>query len=395
MISDMEQLLYQYNPHWANSEIKNGYIERPLVFSTLVDQLSNKHIIFLSGLRRIGKTTIMRMMIQHLLKSEKVEPHKVFYVSLDNYLLRDSNLFDIINEYRKIHDIKYDEFTYFFLDEVTYLKDYEQQLKNLYDLNNCKIFASSSNASVLKSSKAYLTGRSRLIEIPPLDYNDYLLFKNIKIQHADFHFHEKYFLEFLKTGGIPEYILSDDVAYIQDLIDDIIYKDIIARHQLKNPKLLQDFFLLLMERAGKQFSITKMAKILAISTETAKRYLEYFADTYLIYLVERHGKTNERILSPKKIYAADLGIRNLYTGFRDIGALFENYVYLKIRHLKPEYLYENKTEIDFITNEFLIEAKYKNAEMSPKQEQLFNSITDREKIIVRDHFDLKLFDKFQ
>ena len=385
----MEQLFYQYNPHWTSSEVKNGYIERPEVFNTLLSQLSNKHIIFLSGLRRIGKTTLMRMMIYHLQKTENIQPQKMFYISLDNYLLRESNLFDIINEYRKIHDIKYDEFTYFFLDEVTYLKDYEQQLKNLYDLNNCKIFASSSNASILKSSKAFLTGRSRLIEIPPLDYEEYLQFKNIEIQQADFHFHEKYFLEFLKSGGIPEYVLSGDIAYLQDLVDDIIYKDIIARHQLKNPKLLQDFFLLLMERAGKQFSITKMAKILEISTETAKRYLEYFADTYLIHLVERHGKTNERILSPKKIYAADIGIRNFYTGFRDIGSIFENYVYLKIRHLHPEYLYENRTELDFITKDYLIEAKFKNAEMSPKQEALFNSISDRKKLIVRDHFDIK------
>lgn len=72
-----------------------------------------------------------------------------------------------------------------------------------------------------------------------------------------------------------------------------------------------------MERSGKQVSINKIASILKISTETSKRYLQYFADTYLIYLIERKGKTNEKLLSPKKVYATDIGIRSFFTGFRD------------------------------------------------------------------------------
>ncbi len=384
----MEQLFYQYNPHWENTPNVEKYIKRPRILDALISQFSNKHIVFLSGLRRVGKTTLMKMLINYLYSSASINPQKIFYISLDNYLLREKNLFEIINEFRKIHNIKYDEFVYIFFDEITYVKDYELQLKNLYDLNNCKIVASSSNASILKSKKPFLTGRSRLFEIPALDYEEFLMFKNIQIRSADNHLHDKYFLDFLKTGGIPEYVITNDVAYIQDLTDDIIFKDIVAQHQLRNPKVLQDFFLLLMERSGKQFSISKIAKILSISSETAKRYLEYFADTYLIYLVVRSGKTNERLLSPKKIYVSDLGIRNIYTGFRDIGALFENYVYLKIRHLNPKYLYENRTELDFVTDDYLIEAKFKNAELTKKQEEFFNSFSSKEKFIVRNHFDI-------
>jgi len=110
--------------------------------------------------------------------------------------------------------------------------------------------------------------------------------------------------------------------------------------QLSNRQVI---FITGLRRIGKTTLMRMLIRYL-----TAKRYLSYFAKTYLIYLVARHGKTNERILSPKKVYASDLGIRNLFTGFRNIGALFENYVFLKIRHLKPGYLYENKTEIDFL-----------------------------------------------
>ncbi len=385
----MEQILYQYNQHWENNFSKNKYFKRPFIFNELVEQINNKQVIFISGLRRIGKTSLMKMLINFLIENI-TSANKVFYVSLDNYLLQNNSLPEIIKKYRQIHNLKHNEFIYLFFDEITYIKDYEIQLKNLYDFGYCKIFASSSNASLLKNKKAFLTGRNRIIEVLPLDYKEYLHFKNIIIKKSDDHLHEKYFLDFLKTGGIPEYVLTNDIAYLQELVDDIIFKDIVAQHKLRNPKILKDFFLLLMERSGKQFSINKMASILKISTETAKRYLEYFAETYLIYLTERHGKTNERILSPKKIYSSDIGIKNLFTGFRDIGAVFENYIFLKIKHLKPKYLYENQTEIDFITeNKKLIEVKFKNAELNKKQQILFNNFNAKNKYIIKNNEDIE------
>lgn len=191
---------------------------------------------------------------------------------------------------------------------------------------------------------------------------------------------------------MPEFVLRNDVGYLKELVDDIIQKDIAAYHNIRNIQTLKDFFLLLMERAGKAVSINKLARILKISPDTAKRYLEMFADTYLIYLISRCGKTNERILSPKKIYAADLGIRTFFTGFRDKGSLFENYVFLKIKDKKPCYIYENGYEIDFLTDELsLIEVKY-HSTISEKQLFLFNKIKSKRKIIISSLRDMgKLF----
>ena len=118
------------------------------------------------------------------------------------------------------------------------------------------------------------------------------------------------------------------------LVDDIIQKDITAFHGLKNGDLLRDYFLLLMERSGKQISINKIANILKISPDTSKRYLSYFEDTYLIHLVSRWGKTNEKILTPKKIYSCDLGIKFLFHVDRDMGSYFVNYFYLLFRKKK-------------------------------------------------------------
>ena len=151
--------------------------------------------------------------------------------------------------------------------------------------------------------------------------------------------------------------------------------------------------MLLMERAGKSVSINKMARILEIAPDTAKRYLGLFEETFLIHLIPRHGKLNEQLRSPKKLYAADLGIRVLFTGYRDIGSLFENYVYLKIAHREPRFLIKDGIEIDFITaDSCLIEVKY-YAELRAKQQQVFDEYEASRKLVIGSVDDLQEFDE--
>jgi uncharacterized protein len=384
-----EQLLYRYNPWWEGEDFLKDIYERPELFRKMEKALNSKNIIILTGLRRVGKTCLMKLMIKFLLKEKKVSPKKIFYISLDDYLLADKSILEIVDEYRKIHKISFKEHIYLFLDEITFVKNFEQQLKNLYDSHKVKIFASSSSASVLKSKKAFLTGRCSVIEVLPLDFQEFLQFKKIKLSKSDLNLMESYFEDFLKSGGMPEYVLKGDMEYLKELVDDIIYKDVVALHGIKNPQILKDFFLLLMERAGKAVSINKLANIMKISVDSAKRYLQMFVDTYLIYLVPRFGKTNEKILSAKKIYSADIGIRNLFTGFRDKGSLFENYVFLKIKDKNPSYIYEDETELDFFTSDkVLIEVKYQN-EMSDNQKKLFKKFNAKKKILINGFEGLK------
>ncbi len=139
----------------------------------------------------------------------------------------------------------------------------------------------------------------------------------------------------------------------------------------------------LVGRSGKQVSINKIANILKISPDTSSRYLSYFEDTFLIHLVSRYGKTNEKILSPKKIYACDMGIKYLFHGERDIGSYFENYVYLLLRrNHKIYYILQDDTELDFLTQDgILIEAKYDSV-MNEKQEQLFRKFKAKKKLLI-------------
>ena len=173
----MENVLFQYNPWWENRFNTTDLIDRNKYLTVLKDNMANKHIIFLTGLRRVGKTSLMKLLIRHLLK-EGIANNKILYLSLDDYILKKSNLFEMLDEFRKIFKLKYDDYFYLFLDEVTYQPDYHQQLKNIYDRFNLKIFATSSSSSLLKDQKALLTGRSITYEVSPLDFSEYKLFKN-------------------------------------------------------------------------------------------------------------------------------------------------------------------------------------------------------------------------
>jgi predicted AAA+ superfamily ATPase len=301
---------------------------------------------------------------------------------------------EIVTVYRKMHKLSSIEKVYLFFDEVTARIDYQLALKNFYDTENVKIYASSSSVSLLRDKNAYLTGRQRVIEVMPLRFDEYLQFKQIHISKADGYLVESYFEQYMNDGGMPEYVLTGDMSYLQNLIDNILYKDIIAYHHIRNETIVKDFYKLLMERSGKQMSLNKMAKILDIGVDTVRRYLGYFEDTYLIYSVTKYGKLNERIKNPKKIYAGDVGLKNVVTGFRDKGAIFENLLFLLLKPCRPSYVYEEGIEIDFITeNGILIEAKY-HSDLNAKQQKLFEAFPAKQKIIVNGSRDfLQLYEK--
>jgi len=387
----MEKEFYRYNPWWENTNtLLDNLLDRTESFEFILPNITNKQVVFLTGLRRVGKTSLMKLCIKYLINEKKINPLHVLYVSMDDFLFIGKSIIEIVENFKTIHKIKNEEHIYLFLDEITFVEDYELQLKNLYDKGNSKIFASSSSASLLQKQKGYLTGRSVTFEVLPLSFEMYLQFKNIVINKADGHLKETYFKDYLLTGGIPEYVLTNDVAYISELMDNIIYKDIAAVNGIRQIRQLKDYFLLLMERSGKTMSINKVAKVLGISTETSKRYFDMFCDTFIVSPVTRFGKLNEQLVSPKKIYCCDTGIRTYYTGERDWGALFENYAYLRLKHLNLSYVYENTTELDFISlNKILIECKFHNETLNEKQQLLFDNFKATEKYIIRTYNDVE------
>lgn len=379
----MEETIIRQNPWWRN-KFEDNSIPRTKYIDKIKANLSNKEIIFLMGLRRVGKTTIINQTIKFLL-NEEIEPKKILFLTLDDLNYLGKTVFEIINKYREINNIGIDDFFYLILDEVTYLNNFEQQLKNLYDTYNVKIIASSSIATLLRDKKAFLTGRIVTIEIMPLDFEEFLLFKNIKINKYDKILTKKYFEEYMKIGGIPRFVLDNNPHYITELINAIIYKDIIAHYKINDEKSVKELFRLLCQRIGKPTSYNKLANILGITDTTVKKYISYFEKTYLFYSIEKYARSlNENITAPRKFYIADLGIKNIVSGNKEKGSDFENLVFLKIKNKKPNYFLKNGIEIDFITKDMLIESKYLLS-IEGKQKILFEKVRRKQKKVISDY----------
>lgn len=385
----MEQLFYRYNPWWDGDYKLEHLFPRPDTLEKLEKSVDIAEVTFISGLRRVGKTTLLRMLIKSLIDERGVNPLSIFYISLDDYLLQGKNIPELIDQYRKTVKKKFEEKIYLFFDEVTYCPGYEIQLKNIFDSQSVKIFASSSSASLIRDKKPFLTGRNRILEVDPLTFEEYLIFKGVVLKQVDGHLTDVYFEEYLKSGGIPEFVKTGDFEYLKNLVDDIIMKDISALHNIKNTSSLKEMYLLLMERSGKSISLNKVANILGLSPDTVKRFLTFFEESFLISTISKCGKTNQSILSLKKIYSVDLGLRNLFTGFRDKGSLFENYLFNKIKKYHPCYYAVDGYEIDFlIDKKILIESKYHSG-LEGKQLDLFNNSDFKHKYLITSQRDIQ------
>ncbi len=376
---ELETELYKQNPWWENKFKEKSY-PREKYTDEIFKNIKSKEIIFLTGLRRVGKTTITLQIIKQLLEN-KTKPEDILFIRLDTFNILGFSIHQIIEEFRKIQKKSSSDFFYLFLDEVSSRENFEEELKSIYDNENIKVICSSSIATLMRDKKAKLTGRTKTIEVMPLDFKEFLTFKEAKISKSDSAKLESYFRDYLKLGGMPYYVISEDKTYLNELVESIIYKDIIAYHKITAEKTIKELFVLLCQRVGKPMSYNKIAEILKISVDSAKRYVGYFEKAYLFYAVDRYSSSlNERITSPKKIYIGDVGIKNSVTGFKDLGASYENLVFLSIKNEEPFYYFENSTEIDFITKDKLIEAKY-NRDLENDQKKLFDSVKIKNKII--------------
>ncbi|MFT4326478.1 MAG: ATP-binding protein, partial [Candidatus Woesearchaeota archaeon] len=286
----MIALLEELNPWW-HEHFKDSFVKREKYLVALKNVLDKKEVILLTGMRRVGKTTLLKQMILHLLEKEVPSKH-ILFLSLDLLAFSEYSIYDIIQEYKRLHKISNTTYVYLFLDEITYKKDFNQELKNLYDLGNYKIYASSSSASALSDNKAFLTGRSRYIEVQPLDFKEFISFKGYDFENISQSMLKGFFDDYMKEGGIPEYILTKDEVYLSELAEFIIEKDVISKHGIRNKKVVFDLYKLLCERVGKQISYNNLAKILSVDNETISRYVQYFLDTYLFYQIEVKDKIN-------------------------------------------------------------------------------------------------------
>lgn len=330
------------------SRYENNLIERD-VFKKIESYVKNDFIIVISGIRRVGKSTLLYQIRQK---------YPGYYLNFDDERLVNFKLEDFQVLYESFIEL-FGKKDFFYFDEIQNIKGWERFIRRLHDEKK-KVFVTGSNASMLsRELGTHLTGRYLEISLYPFSFKEFLKIKEWKVNKNDIYSIEskiklkKYFDEYLIDGGLPEYLITKNKDYLRILYDNILYRDIIARYNLSNEKILKELIYLVANNISKEISFNSIKKTLQLgSPTTVREYFNYFENSFLIFLTNKFDYSlKKQIYSSKKVYLIDTGLA-VNLGFRiskDAGRLLENLVFIELKRRKNEiYNYSDKKECDFL-----------------------------------------------
>ncbi len=333
---------------------------RSLYLEKIDKRLTRKQIEILTGSRRVGKTTILKQIVNLLLR-HKIPPENIFYVSCDYARAIGLSISDHLTFFRQIFSHKREEKLYLFFDEVQDSSNWQMELKSLYDSENVKIFCSGSTSALIAMHGGKLTGRQINTIVYPLNFKEFLEFRKVETKRSENYLLESEAERYLQVGGYPENVLNPSNEYLSSLLGDIFARDLARVYPIRNPQVIHDFYKLLAASVGSRTSFNKLANVLDLSMDTAKEYTSYFENSFLVGKLEQWSTSpNKRAYGPKKIYLLDNGMKTLLTGEGDWGVKAEQAVFWKLRQKaqKLGYLYENEKETDFVWENGSVEVKY-------------------------------------
>lgn len=314
---------------------KNKFVTRDCPLNI---QTKSTHIEVVSGIRRCGKSTLLRQVMA-------VYKQNVAYFNFE-----DPRVYAFeVSDFDKLEEVMGSTKAAYFFDEIQNVKGWEVFIRYLHD-RGTKIFITGSNASLLsKEPGNRLTGRHLRHELFPFSYSEFLSFKKIKNTHVAFE-------QYVEHGGFPEYLRDLNVELLQLLLKDVVLRDIAIRYNIKNTKVLMGLTLHLLSNIGKECSFNSLKKQFEIgSANTVSDYLGWLQDAYLLYFLPRFSyKVKNIAVNARKVYAVDNGLinANSLNFTKDKERLLENAVYLFLRKLNYKLFYfrENK-ECDFVVFE--------------------------------------------
>jgi len=296
--------------------------------------------VILSGIRRCGKSTLLRQVM--------AATNSSYYFNFEDPRATSFEL----NDFQKLDEIfseEYDESDNYFFDEIQNVEKWELFVRTMLDKKK-HFFITGSNASLMsKELGTRLTGRHLKQELFPFSYCEFLNFTSRK-KGADS------FGEYMRKGGFPEYLKYGRSDILQELFNDIIMRDIVVRHKLRSPKAIKEMALFLISNIGVEFSYNNLAKAFSLgSTNSAIAFVSYLEDSYLLFTVSKFDYSlKKQAVNPKKIYLIDNGLAdvNSISFSSNMGRMLENSVFLELRRAGKEVFYfrENK-ECDFLVKE--------------------------------------------
>lgn len=295
----------------------------------------NTHIEVITGIRRCGKSTLLQQLI---FKKKK----KVAYFNFE-----DTRVFNFeIDDFKKLDQIIGKGIPYYFFDEIQNIKNWEIYIRRLHDLGK-KVYITGSNASLLsKELGTRLTGRYIAHELFPFSFSEFLAFRKKKPT-------AKNAKDYVLLGGFPEYLQMDATEILQQLLKDIVYRDIAIRYGIRNTQSLMELTLFLLSNIGKEHSYHSVKRALNInSPATVSDYMNWLADCYILFYLPRFSwSAKSRQKNPRKVYAIDNGfVRcNSLSFSKDSGRLLENAVFMHLRKSPYQlYYFREDKECDFV-----------------------------------------------
>lgn len=328
--------------------------------------IDSKEIIVISGVRRCGKSSLMKIIAQRLIKEKGVNKKNIGYVNFEDPKLLELNITDC----DKLYQVFMEEADpkgklYLFLDEVQELSGWERWLNKLYEFERVKIFVSGSNSSILKSeASSLLTGRNRVINLYPFSFREFLLMKDImpqdtkKLLPAEKSKIRKAFEKYLLFGGFPEALKNEDTDILKSYYYDIIYRDILGRNLTRKKREIMEFSAYLASNPGRIVSTKKIQEMLGIKSHiTVKNYLDILESAYLFFKCPLFDYSIKRqIYNPPKTYMIDSAMSKAVAFHHspNYGWAYENIVYIELlRRAKAPFYWKSRRgkEVDFVVKE--------------------------------------------
>ncbi|ODS36416.1 MAG: hypothetical protein A7316_02725 [Candidatus Altiarchaeales archaeon WOR_SM1_86-2] len=362
----IERLLL-FNPWWENKRVDEieGFKERTLM-KEILKYREDKQAIAIVGLRRVGKTVLMKQVIGHLL--DDIDEKRIMYFSFDELLGKEPEIIEkVITVYE--NEILKDELreVYIFLDEINPIENWQVILKRYYDLSRNIKFIVSGSSSTIRKTKESLAGRIYEFELNPLSFEEFLYLKDIEIEDILIQSGKlkKELNNYLFYGGFPEIISEKNFEkikkYISSIIDKIIFHDIPKIHGVSEPELMREILSLIARKPGMILKYQSIASSLNVSYQTISKYIVYLERAFLIRRV--YNRRGSPIASARKAKKAYLSTSSLAAAFshneteliRILPQLAENAV---AEHIGAKFFWRKYHEIDFLHNDIPIEVKY-------------------------------------
>lgn len=333
-------------------------IDRPMYVNRILTYQDAPFVKILTGVRRCGKSTILKMVVERL-KKQGIPERRILQYNFDSlqfdHIKTAKSLFDELKQHLT------SEKTYIFLDEIQEVESWEKVVNSLMTDYDVDIYVTGSNSRMMSSEiSTYLTGRYVAFRIYPLSFAEYLSFRkgfeDIKDTRAEL-------ANYLRLGGFPAVHLqrySPDEAYtiVRDIYNSTIFTDIVRRNQIRKIDQLERIVRFTFYNVGSVFSAASISKYLksenrTLDNETVYSYLNKLENAYILHRCLRYDIQGKELLkTQEKYYLADSALRYSVLGYTpdSVAAMLENAVYLELRRRGYD-VYVGKldhAEIDFI-----------------------------------------------